>query len=75
MKNNLLSKELSKTKDLCNEFIRYRDMQRDSVGLLAICISCGKRIDLDKDGKNKNYHAGHYWLEDRYSSSSLSILA
>lgn len=68
-KNNLLSKELDKTQRLCNEFIRFRDMQRDSNGFLfVICISCKAKLVMDKDGRNPKAHAGHYWRENQYSS-------
>lgn len=52
----------------CNEFIRLRDTQYSNGEYFFRCISCKKIILLDKNGKNRDYHAGHYWRENQYGS-------
>jgi len=64
-----LSKVEKKVQKTFNEFIRLRDIIKTEDGsLIAKCISCNKTWLLNTPSDWKNYHASHYFLENKYQS-------
>ncbi len=66
--HNGLEKEIKKTQDLVNLYIRLKyTLKIHNGGLLAKCYTCGKVWPLETSQDWKNYHAGHYWKADKRS--------
>ena len=68
-RKTILEKELDKTKRIFNKFIRERDSAKSVSGQkIVTCICCGKMWVLETTQDKKDYHAGHYWREDKFAS-------
>lgn len=67
MRKSNLDKELKKTQDLVNLYIRLKYALKIHNGLLARCYTCGKTWMLETSDDWKKYHAGHYWKADKRS--------
>ena len=68
IKNNL-NKLLNRVKRNCNKYIQLRDLIKTSSGeILAKCIACKRMWIINTTYDLKNCHAGHFFLENKYSS-------
>src|SRR5574343_963028 len=68
LKNKLKTK-LNALKKVFNEYIRYRDIiKTESGSLIYKCIACNQFKNLESSTDWRNYHASHYFLEDKYAS-------
>jgi len=65
--------EYKKTQRKINEAVRLRDAIKVENYYFAVCISCGKVINLDNNCRSKDYHAGHYFLENKYASVRFNL--
>lgn len=63
-----LTKVKKKLQKTFNEYIRLRDVIETDSGLIAKCICCNKTWLLRTSEDWRAYHAGHYFLENKYQS-------
>lgn len=64
-----LEKLLKRVKANCNKFIQLRDLIKSESGeIIAKCISCKRMKVINISYDLKDFHAGHYFLENKWSS-------
>lgn len=55
-----------------NKFIQLRDLIKTPSGkIIAHCISCEREKIIESSYQLKEFHAGHYFKEDRHESVAL----
>ena len=67
--NKGLEPALKRLRRNFNKFIQMRDIwitQEDEI--IAECVACGRAWILNNTYDWKDFHASHYWLEDKYAS-------
>ena len=65
---NNYEKLLKNVQRNCNKYIQLRDLFVSLGDVIATCISCKKMKVIRTSYDLKDFHAGHYFLENKYSS-------
>lgn len=64
-----MKKILKKVQRNCNKYIQLRDLSKSVSGqVFAQCISCNRIKEINCSYDLKEFHAGHYFLENKYAS-------